>query len=116
MVYAHYKYRHYLLGGHFKMYTDHSALKHLVNKPVLGGQICRWLLLFHEYDFEVIIKPGRPNEGPDHLSRIKNGEEPTNLEEGLPNAQLYAVNVTNGHFEDIIHFLTTRTTPPGYSM
>lgn len=41
MVYTVQKYRHYLLGGHFKMYTDHSALKYLVNKPVLGGRICR---------------------------------------------------------------------------
>jgi len=40
------------------MYTDHSALKYLVNKPVLGRIICRWLLLFQEYDFEVIVKHG----------------------------------------------------------
>jgi len=37
MVYALQKFRHYLLGRHFKMYIDHSALKYLVNKPVLGG-------------------------------------------------------------------------------
>jgi hypothetical protein len=46
MVYALQKFRHYLMGGHFKMFTDHSALKYLVNKIVLGGRICRWLLLF----------------------------------------------------------------------
>jgi hypothetical protein len=39
MVYALHKFRHYLLGGHFKMFTDHSALKYLVNKPMLGGRI-----------------------------------------------------------------------------
>lgn len=27
MVYALQKFRHYLLGGHFKMYTDHSSLR-----------------------------------------------------------------------------------------
>jgi hypothetical protein len=37
MVYALQMFLHYLLGGHFKMFIDHSALKHLVNKPVLGG-------------------------------------------------------------------------------
>ena len=37
MVYALQKFRHYLLGAHFKMYTGHSTLKYLVNKPVLGG-------------------------------------------------------------------------------
>lgn len=46
MVYMLQKFRHNLLGGHFKMYIDHSALEYLVNKPVLGGKICRWLLLF----------------------------------------------------------------------
>ena len=75
-----------MLGKHFKMYIDHSALKYLVNKPVLGGKICRWLLLFQEYDFEVIMKPGRLNVGPYHLSLIEIGEEPTNLEEGLLDA------------------------------
>lgn len=37
MVYALQKYCHYLLRGHFKMYIDHSMLKYLVNKHVLGG-------------------------------------------------------------------------------
>jgi hypothetical protein len=37
MVYALQKFRHYLLGKHFKMFIDHSALKYLVNKSVLGG-------------------------------------------------------------------------------
>ena len=63
MVYALQKFRNYLLGSHFKMFTDHSALKYLVNKHVLGGRICRWLLLFQEYDFEIIVKPGRLNLG-----------------------------------------------------
>ena len=82
MVYVLQNFRHYLLGRHFKMYTDHSTLKYLVNKPVLGEKICKCLLLFQEYDFEVIVKPGQLNAGPDHLSHIEKGEEPTNLEEG----------------------------------
>ena len=46
MVYALQNFLHYLLGGHFQMYTDHSVLKYLVNMPVLGGKIYRWILLF----------------------------------------------------------------------
>jgi hypothetical protein len=41
MVYALQKFRHYLLGKHFKMFTDHFALKYLDKKLVLGGRICR---------------------------------------------------------------------------
>lgn len=98
------------------MYTDYSALKFLVNKLVLGGRIYRWLLFFQEYYFEVIVKPGRLNTGPDHLLRIETGEEPTNLEEGLPSMQLFAVRITDGHFEDIIHFLMTGIGPEGYTI
>lgn len=81
MVYALQKYRHYLLGGHFKKISYHSTLKYLVNKPILGGKICRWLLLFQEYDFEIVVKPGNLNARLDHLSLIESGEEPTNLED-----------------------------------
>ena len=91
MVYALQKFRHYLLGGHFKMFTDHSALKYLVNKPVLGGRICIWLLLFQEYDFEIVVKLGRMNKELDHLLRLEHGEEPTSLEDTLPDAQLLAI-------------------------
>ena len=86
MVYGLQKFRHYLLGVHFKMFTGHFALKYLVNKLVLGGRICRWLLLFQEHDFEIIIKPRRLNVGPDHLSRLELGEEPIDLEDNLPGA------------------------------
>ena len=39
MVYVLQNFRHYLMGAHFKMFTYHSALRYLVNKPVLGGNI-----------------------------------------------------------------------------
>jgi len=51
----------------------------------------------------------------DHLSLIETGEEPTNLEEGLPDAHLFVVRVTNNHFADIIHFLMMGTAPIWYS-
>ena len=58
MVYVLQNFRHYLLGGNFQMYTNHSVLKYIVNKLVLGESICRWILLFQEFDFEVIVKLG----------------------------------------------------------
>ena len=71
MVYIVQKFRHYLLGGHFKMYTDHSSLKYLVNNTMFWGNICRWLLLFWEFDLEFIVKPNQLNSEPEHLSRIE---------------------------------------------
>jgi hypothetical protein len=107
MVYALHKFRNYLLGQHFKIFTDHSSLRYLVNKPVLGGRICRWLLLFQECDFEVVVNPRRLNAGPDHLSRITNGEEPSSLEDKFPDAQLFLVHIADEYFADIIEFLST---------
>jgi hypothetical protein len=102
LVYALQKFRHFLLGGHFKMFIDHSALKYLVNKPMLGGRICIWLLLFQEYDFEIIVNPGRMNKGPDHWSRLEHGEEPASLEDTLSYAQLLAIINIDDHFADIV--------------
>jgi hypothetical protein len=102
MVYALQKFRHYLLGGNFKMFIDHSMLKYLVKKPVLGGRICRWLLLFQEYDFEIVVNPGRMNKGPDHLFRLQHGEEPTNLDDTLPDSQLLVVRKVDDHFSKIV--------------
>jgi len=107
MVYALQKIMHYLLGSHFKMYIDHSALKYLVNKTMFGGRICRWILLFQEYDFEVIVKPGKLNAGPDHLSRVTNGDRPTNLEDNFPDAKLFSVQVVDEYFTDIVEYLST---------
>jgi len=95
MVYALQKFRHYLLGSHLKMFTDHSALKYLVNSQCWGGKICRWLILFQEYDFEVMVKPGRLNTGPDHLSRLELDEETISLEECLPDVQLFSIQIAD---------------------
>ena len=39
MVFALQKYRHYLLTNPFVFYTDHQALKYLVNKTLHHGRI-----------------------------------------------------------------------------
>jgi hypothetical protein len=64
MVYALQKFRHYLLGKHFEMFTDHCSLIYLVNKLVLWGRICICLLFFQEFDFEFVVKHGRLNAIP----------------------------------------------------
>jgi hypothetical protein len=116
MAYALHKFRHYLLGKHFKMFINHSTLRYLVKKPVLGGRIYRWMFLFQEFDFEVIVKPGKLNAGLDHLSRVTNGEEPyTNLEDNFPDAQFCSVQLFDENFDDIIEYLSTRFAPWEFS-
>jgi len=43
--------------------------------------ICIWLLVFHEYEFEVVVKPEKLNAGIDHLSHILLDEDEGNLDE-----------------------------------
>ena len=68
-----------------------------------------------EYDFEIIVKPGRLNVGLDHLSRLETGEEPTNLEDSLPDAQLFSIHIADDYFEDIVEFLSIGNAPVEYS-
>ena len=97
------------------MFIDHSALQYLVNKPLLGGEICRWLLLFQEFDFEIIVKPWRLNAGPNHLSCIETGEELTNIDDGFPDAQLFRVDIADDYYAPIIQFLATGAAPEDMS-
>jgi hypothetical protein len=83
---------------------------------VLGGRICRWLLLFQEYDFEIVVKSGRMNKGPEHLSRLEHGEEPTNLEDTLLDAQFLSIRKIDDHFTEIVQFLSTGMTPSEYTI
>jgi len=52
------------------------------------------------------VKAGRLNAGPDHLSRLESGEEHNSLEDHLLDAQLFAIQIANDYFKDIIEFLT----------
>ena len=65
------------------------------------------MLLFQEFYFEIIVKLGRLNAGPNHLSRIESGEEPTNIEDELPDVQLFRVDMENDHYAPILQFLVT---------
>ena len=53
------------------------------------------------------MKPGCLNVGPDHLSCIEIGEEHTNIDNGLSDAQLFWVDIAEDHYALIIQFLAT---------
>jgi hypothetical protein len=80
------------------------------------GRICRWILLFREYDFEIVVKRGRMNKGLDHLYRLDHGEEPTSLDDTLPDAHLLAIRKADDHFTEIVQFLSTGMAPREYTV
>ena len=51
MIFALQIFHHYLLENPFIFYTNHQALKYLVNKPLHHGQVCHWFILFQEFEF-----------------------------------------------------------------
>ena len=73
------------------------------------------MLLFQEFDFEIIVKPGRLNTGSNHLSHVENGEELTNIDDSFPDAQLFHVDIADDHYAPIIQFLATDVTPEDMS-
>jgi hypothetical protein len=93
------------------MYRDHSTIRYLVKKSVFGGRICKWLLLFQEYDFEVIVKLGKFDSILDHLSCILLGEDTINLDDIFPDAHLFLVQMVDDYFADTVQFLSTGVTP-----
>ena len=63
------KFRPYLYGNKFKIFTDHKALEHIQKAKDTTGQLFRWSLFLQDFDFEIIFRPGRFNQAPDVLSR-----------------------------------------------
>ncbi|GKF11638.1 reverse transcriptase domain-containing protein [Tanacetum coccineum] len=72
VVYAFEKFRPYLVLSKSIVYTDHSALKYLMNKQDAKPRLLRWVLLLQEFDIIIRDKKGSENLAADHLSRLDN--------------------------------------------
>ena len=62
-------YRHYLVGRHFTLRTDHAALRWLRSFKEPEGQIARWLEILEAYDFDLVHRPGQKHTNADAMSR-----------------------------------------------
>jgi hypothetical protein len=61
--------RHYLMGTHCNIFTDHKSLKYIFTQADLNMRQRRWLELIKDYDLEVHYHPGKANVVADALSR-----------------------------------------------
>jgi hypothetical protein len=61
--------RHYLMGNHCNIFTDHKSLKYIFTQSELNMRQRRWLELIKDYDLEVHCHPGKANVVADALSR-----------------------------------------------
>jgi hypothetical protein len=86
MIYSVTKFQYYVLGKKFTFHVVHSTLVYLVSKASLTGKLARWTLLFQEYEFDIVHRPGVQHVVADYLSRLESGEAPTGVADDFPNA------------------------------
>src|ERR1700731_633811 len=65
------RWRLFLLGKHFKCYTDHRSLVYFKTQSNLNQRQLRWQEKAADYDCEILYKPGKENVVADALSRIR---------------------------------------------
>nr|GEV99242.1 Ty3/gypsy retrotransposon protein [Tanacetum cinerariifolium] len=65
------KWRQYLLGSKFRVFTDQRSLKHLLTQVMQNLGQHKWAVKLLGYDFEVYYKPGKENRVVDALIRIE---------------------------------------------
>ena len=69
VVWAVKHFRYYLYGHHCTVFTDHEALKALLNTPQPSGKLARWGMALQELDLKIEYRPGKGNTRADALSR-----------------------------------------------
>lgn len=96
-------FRYYLLGSHFKVYTDHQALRHMMKmKEDSPARVVKWLMSIMEYDFDIYYRPGSQNANADALSRRPEHNlniDPTQLTpatDTIPDYYLPIYSITSG--------------------
>jgi len=68
------KWRHFLIGRHFKLVTDQRSVSFMFNSrhssKIKNEKILRWRLELACYNYDIVYRPGKQNDIADTLSRI----------------------------------------------
>jgi hypothetical protein len=59
----------YLYGTKFTLYTDHQPIKWSMTNDKLISNLACWVLIFQEYEFKVIHRPGITHQNANTMSR-----------------------------------------------
>ncbi|KAL0355084.1 UNVERIFIED_CONTAM: Retrovirus-related Pol polyprotein from transposon.6 [Sesamum radiatum] len=66
---AVWKWRHYLLGRRFHIYTDQKSLRGLLQQTIQTPAQHKWLTKLLAFDYDIFYTPGKSNFIADSLSR-----------------------------------------------
>lgn len=69
VVYGVREFRHFLIGRHFKIVTDHSALTYLFSIKEPTGKLARWVMYLSQFSFDIVHRKGKLHWNADYLSR-----------------------------------------------
>ncbi|XP_022843250.1 uncharacterized protein LOC111366787 [Olea europaea var. sylvestris] len=110
------KFISYLIGLKVIVYTDHSALKYLMNKEDTKLRLIQWILLLQEFDLEIRDKNESENVVADHLSRLESHElHPTEeMNERFPDEILFQI-ITTPWYADYVNYSARSIIPQYYS-
>ncbi|XP_070022213.1 uncharacterized protein [Nicotiana sylvestris] len=67
VVFAFDKFRSYLIGSKIIVYTDHAAIRYLIEKKESKPRLIHWVLLLQEFNLEIRDRKGTENQVADHL-------------------------------------------------
>ncbi|PIN16610.1 DNA-directed DNA polymerase [Handroanthus impetiginosus] len=105
----------YLVGTKVIMYTDHSAIKYLIEKKDAKPKLIRWVLLLQEFDLEFRDRKGTENQITDHLSRLESPaktDKPNLINDNFPDEQLLAIIASNvPWYANIVNYLACEIIP-----
>nr|GFB99579.1 reverse transcriptase [Tanacetum cinerariifolium] len=71
------RWRHYLLGKRFRIFTDQRSLKFILNQNIQTPEQQKWLSKLLGYEYDILYKPGKENTVANALSRIDSSHTPT---------------------------------------
>lgn len=129
IVYSFEKFRTYLVGSKVIVFTDHAAIRYLVQKKDAKPRLIRWILLLQEFDVHIRDKKGAENVVADHLSRlpqthIDEGNQDRPIDDSFPDDRLFfavteeyiaAVRVETPWYADFVNYLVCEVIPSGLS-
>ena len=67
VVFACDKFRQHIVDSKVIIHTDHASIKYLMEKKDTKPRLIRWVLLFQEFDLQIVDRKGADNLVADNL-------------------------------------------------